>query len=209
MNTAPLLLERAVGYALSVTRGIPPALLSRPTPCRAWDLAMLLAHANESLAALAEGLTGARVALDPADAPPNRPPCDPQATDVRATTQRGGHSVPTASTDPLTTFRRRARDLPGLWATAPRRIAVADRGMPAELMAAAGALEIAVHGWDIARSCRRDTPIPAAIAVELLSVGMLLVPENDRHPLFAPRTPVATVACPSDRLVAYLGRDPG
>ncbi|WTW97993.1 maleylpyruvate isomerase N-terminal domain-containing protein [Streptomycetaceae bacterium NBC_01309] len=218
MNTVPPLLEQAVRYALVVTREIPPALLSRPTPCEAWDLAMLLAHANESLAALTEGAVGGCVA----PAPPHEPEAhEPQSHEAQShepepADRPGPHRVRVgrqspprrATDDPVTTFRHRARQLPSLWATAPRLIAVADRAMPADLTAAAGALEIAVHAWDIARSCRRNLPIPAAVAVELLSVGVVLVPESDRHPFFAPRAEVGAMACPSDRLVAFLGRDP-
>ncbi|MGW0661992.1 maleylpyruvate isomerase N-terminal domain-containing protein [Streptodolium elevatio] len=219
MNAAPPLLEQAVRYALAVTRDIPHAQLSRPTPCREWDLAMLLAHANESLAALAEGAVAGHVA----------PPApDELAPDELAPSEReSGHREPDGPTSPchgradghsalvgpprdlLTTFRQRARRLPSLWTVTPRVVGVADRAMPADLMAAAGALEIAVHAWDIARSCRRDLPIPAAVAVELFSVGAVLVPANDRHPFFAPQAEVPVTACPSDRLVAFLGRDPG
>lgn len=213
MNTAPPLLEQAVRYALVVTREIPPALLSRPTPCEGWDLAMLLAHANESLAALAEGAVGGCVAPAPQHEPETH---EPQSHEPAPADRLGPHRVrvrrqsppPRTTDDPVTTFRHRARQLPSLWAAAPRLIAVADRAMPADLTAAAGALEIAVHAWDIARSCRRNLPIPAAVAVELLSVGVVLVPENDRHPFFAPQAEVGAVACPSDRLVAFLGRDP-
>lgn len=189
MSTAPPLLERAVGYALAVSRDVPPGLLSRETPCQAWDLSMLLAHANESLAALAEGIGGGRVALYPPDSPEA---CEESAA------------------DPLATFRRRVWRLPSLWADAPPVVTVADRALPADLLAAAGALEIAVHGWDIARACHRDLPIPAAVAVELLAVGAVLAPADDRYPYFAPpRTVGGAMACPSDRLVAFLGRDPG
>ncbi|MGH3301328.1 MAG: maleylpyruvate isomerase N-terminal domain-containing protein [Streptosporangiaceae bacterium] len=46
------LLEQAVGYARESVAVVTPDLLDRPTPCRDWDLAMLLRHGCESLAAL-------------------------------------------------------------------------------------------------------------------------------------------------------------
>ncbi|MEU8137419.1 maleylpyruvate isomerase N-terminal domain-containing protein [Streptodolium elevatio] len=234
MNAAPPLLEQAVRYALAVTRDIPHAQLSRPTPCREWDLAMLLAHANESLAALAEGAVAGHVAPPAPDelapdelAPDELAPSELAPSELALSERESGHREPDGPTSPchgradghsalvgpprdlLATFRQRARRLPSLWTVTPRVVGVADRAMPADLMAAAGALEIAVHAWDIARSCRRDLPIPAAVAVELFSVGAVLVPANDRHPFFAPQAKVAVTACPSDRLVAFLGRDPG
>ena len=44
--------RQALHYALAVTEGVTPELMPRPTPCRGWDLRMLLMHAAESLAAL-------------------------------------------------------------------------------------------------------------------------------------------------------------
>ena len=50
------LLESATGYALAAAAAVTPEFLSRPTPCRDWDLRMLLRHACESLAAIHEGI---------------------------------------------------------------------------------------------------------------------------------------------------------
>ena len=60
------LLKPSISYALDVALAVTPELLSRPTPCRDWDLRMLLRHASESLAAIAEGIDTGCVGLDPA-----------------------------------------------------------------------------------------------------------------------------------------------
>ena len=57
------LLRRAVNYTLSSVDAVSPDLLSRPTPCSQWDLQMLLEHANESIAALHEGLDSGQVGM--------------------------------------------------------------------------------------------------------------------------------------------------
>jgi len=178
------MLASAVGYALVTTGAVGRGELSLPTPCRGWDLRMLLRHAAESLAALREGLGTGRVSLCPA------------ADDARD--------------DPVGAFRERARLLLHAWAAAgpSRAVAIADRCLPADLMAAAGALEIAVHGWDVSRACGQRRPIPPVLATGLLAVAPLLVPADDRAPLFAPAIPVAPTAAPSDRLTAFLGRAP-
>ena len=62
---AARLLEPSISYALGVVLAVTPELLSRPTPCREWNLRMLLRHACESLAALGEGLQGGRMGLAP------------------------------------------------------------------------------------------------------------------------------------------------
>jgi hypothetical protein len=60
------ILEPSIGYALGAVLAVTPELLSRPTPCRGWDLRMLLRHASESLAAIGEGIEAGRVGLRPA-----------------------------------------------------------------------------------------------------------------------------------------------
>ncbi|HWB36097.1 MAG TPA: hypothetical protein VHA75_08740, partial [Rugosimonospora sp.] len=46
------LLDRAIGFALTAVQGVAPDMLGRRTPCASWDLAMLVLHLGESLAAL-------------------------------------------------------------------------------------------------------------------------------------------------------------
>jgi uncharacterized protein (TIGR03086 family) len=75
-------------------------------------------------------------------------------------------------------------------------------------MEAAGAIEIAVHGWDISQACGTRRPIPDPLAATLLRIAPLLIPDTGRDPLFGPPVPVPPRAGPGDRLVAFLGRDP-
>jgi uncharacterized protein (TIGR03086 family) len=186
-------LERAVSYALGAVAAITPGQLPQPTPCRGWDLRMLLLHAVDSLAALAEGLGGGRVSLRPADAGPG------------GTADRGG------TADPAQAFRAGASRLLGVYSRAgqDRLVSVGGCAMAASVMTAAGALEIAVHGWDISRACGQCQPIPGPLAGDLLHVAPLLVDSGDRYPLFGPPVTVPAAAGPSDRLAAFMGRRPG
>jgi hypothetical protein len=90
-------------------------------------------------------------------------------------------------------------------------VAVAGLPVPAGLVACTGAVEIAVHGWDVsaARSaaCHLIPPIPAALATRMLRVCPLVV--AGREGLFAGPVEVPAQASPGDRLVGFLGRDPG
>ncbi|WP_243085415.1 TIGR03086 family metal-binding protein [Streptomyces sp. 891-h] len=186
------LLRHAVGYALGTAQPVTPALLHRPTPCTEWDLGGLMAHLDDSLAALHEGFAQGTVALHPHPAPG----------------AAGGREP-----DPAAAFRRRAARLLGAWAAirqSRRPIVVADAPLTATALALTGAVELAVHGWDIARATgRADRAIPAPLAARLLPIARQLVPhEGARRPLFAPRVPVAPNAPPGDRLLAFLGRDP-
>jgi uncharacterized protein (TIGR03086 family) len=181
------LLEQAVRYALTATEPVRPHHLSRPTPCRGWDLAMLLLHAGESLAALAEGLRDGSIALQ--SQPRALQPAD----------------------DPAVAFRSRARTLLVACGDRVRRsdvVAIADCPIATGALVAAGSLEIAVHGWDVAQAYGNRPEIPPALAVELLDIAPELITGADREQLFAPPAIVATTASPGDRLAAFLGRSP-
>ena len=182
------LLEPSISYALGAVLAVTPELLSRPTPCREWDLRMLLRHASESLAAIGEGIETGRIGLGPAA----------EDADLAA--------------DPARAFRDRASQLLDA-CTSPGRqrqvIEIAGCPLAASVMAATAALEAAVHGWDIYRACGQRQPIPRALATDLLVIAPVLVPGAGRHPLFAARVTVPATAGPSDRLAAYLGRAPG
>ena len=115
------------------------------------------------------------------------------------------------ASDPARAFRDRAARLLGACASPVREhevVHIADRLLPAGAMASAGALEIAMHGWDISRACGRCQPIPRTLAADLLAIAPLLIPGTDRHPLFAAPVSVPPEAGPSDRLAAFLGRTP-
>ncbi len=179
------LLEPSVSYALNVVLAVTPEILPHPTPCRQWDLRMLLRHACESMATLGEGIETGRV--DP----------DPVAED--------GDLV----ADPTRAFRDHAGQLLDAWTSPAHQRQIIDiAGCPlaAGVMAAAAALEIAVHGWDISRACGQRQPIPRALATDLLVIAPALVPRTGRHPLFAAPIAVAATATPSDQLAAFLGR---
>jgi uncharacterized protein (TIGR03086 family) len=179
----PELLEPALGYALAVVEAITPEVLPRPTPCQGWDVRMLLRHASESLAALHEGIDAGRVGLRPA-------PDDP-------------------ADDPAHIFRDRAGRLLAAWPGGQEEIIdIADRQLTLGVLIGVGALELAVHGWDLSRACGDRAPIPGTLATCLLDISPLLVPPAGRHPLFGPPVTVPPQATPSDQLVAYLGRNP-
>jgi len=80
--------------------------------------------------------------------------------------------------------------------------------MAAELVAVAGAVEVAVHGWDISVACGCRHPIPPTLALGMLSLSPLVVDDGMRQSLFGAPIPVSPLASPSDQLVAFLGRRP-
>jgi uncharacterized protein (TIGR03086 family) len=197
------LLAGAVSYMLGVCAPLGPEEMALPTPCPHWDLARLLSHLCESMADLEAALRTGRLDLD---GPPGR---------------TGG--------DPVEALRDRAAELlcAGYCYGGPERfVTVGGLPIPAGVVACTGAVEIAVHGWDVsaarARAGRgraggdgdgdgdgdvREAPIPAALATRMLRLGPLLV--AGREGLFGVPVEVPAQASPGDRLVGYLGRHPG
>lgn len=177
------LLERAITYTLGSLLLVTPEALPWPTPCTEWDLAALLAHMEDSLLALSDAVGVGRIAL----AAPAGPPMD---------------------VDIAGRLRDRAGQLLGTWVNgAERRQLILVGGCPvtAGIVAGAGALEVAVHGWDVARACGRDRPLPTPLAEELLDLSPLLVTAADRGQ-FAEPLWVGPRAGPHERLLAHLGR---
>jgi uncharacterized protein (TIGR03086 family) len=192
------LLERAMAYTLGGLLQVTPAAMADPTPCDGWDLRALLLHMNDSLLTLHEAIAFGHVAIDSsADGAQ-------EFSDPHADYGDPGH-------DPVASLRNRACRMIGAWANAPaaRDISIADRRLTPGIVAAAGAVEVAVHGWDVSRACGQDRPVPAALAEELLDLSPFFVRDADRPTRFAPRLDRSLdLDSPSDRLVAFLGRRP-
>jgi uncharacterized protein (TIGR03086 family) len=188
--TAPLLdgvalLARAIDYALVGLDAVSADDLGRPTPCAGWDLRALLDHLNDSLLALHEAAALGQVYPD-------------------------GGDYAAGAADPVAVLRDRARRLVGAWTPpAPRReVAFGELSLTTAVVTATGALEVAVHGWDVARACGVDATIPAGLADDMLDVVPLLVSAADRPDRFAAAVEPPSGAAPGDRLVAFLGRPP-
>lgn len=175
------LLERALLYTRSALVHVRPGHLTRPTPCAGWDLDRLLDHMHDALVAFEEGAAGE---IDP-DPPPH-------ALDVR-----------------VATLQAKACDLLGAWSGARTTLVrVGGLPVPTAVVVRAAALEITVHGWDVAQATGRPAPIPPDLARSLSTVATALVDDADRGPRFAfPRDPGPHPG-PAERLLAFLGRTP-
>jgi uncharacterized protein (TIGR03086 family) len=183
------LLERAMAYTLGSLQLVTPEVMAAPTPCATWTLRALLLHMNDSLQTLHEAIACGHVDL--------------------AAHPAADYGDPVG--DPVGTLRNRACGMIGAWATdrGPTHITIADSGMPAGLVAATGAVEVAVHGWDVARACGTTRPLPPPLAAELLPFVQLIVDDTDRPHRFAAPEDVRPKATASDHLLAHLGRQPG
>jgi uncharacterized protein (TIGR03086 family) len=181
------LLASAISYALGACVQVAPGEMALPTPCPDWDLEALLAHLATSMADLESALRIGRLDLEPV-----------------------GPAVPDPDgDDPVEVLRDRAANL--LFACyahhgPDRFVLVGGLPLPAGIVACIGAVEIAVHGWDVCAARGRGGPIPPALAIRMLRLSPLLV--TGREGLFGAPVPVPVQASPGDQLVAYLGRIP-
>lgn len=179
------LLERAIGYTREQLRVITPEMLRRSTPCVDWSLATLLDHMADSLDALID------------------------AADLRAVVFSLPSGPRFSSVDAVDRLRERACSLVDAWSvvTHDDDVTVGDRALPSSLLACAGALEVAVHGWDVSQTTGAREPIPAGLARDLLTWADVLVTDADRPARFDHPVPGPSVG-PSSRLVQLLGREP-
>lgn len=178
------MLERAIGYTRLALQHVTPALLCLPTPCSRWRLGALLDHMGESLEALVEA---ADLGLGAVGSPPGPP----------------------SPVDAVERLRVGACALLGTWSAVAHddEVGADDRRRTFSSLVRAGALEIAVHGWDVSQATGIREPIPAALARDLLPWADALVGPDDRphrfdHPLDGP------AIGPSSRLLRFLGREP-
>jgi uncharacterized protein (TIGR03086 family) len=176
------MLERAVGYTRLALMAVTPAMLERPTPCAEWDLANLLDHMVESLEALTEAADLGYVALRVPDGP-------------------------ASPVDAVERLRIQACSLLGSWSALARdeQVMVGDRPLSSSVLACAGALEVAVHGWDVSQATGVRAPVPALLALDLLPWVDVFVTEQDRPERFGPELDVP-MGGPSSRLLSLVGR---
>lgn len=184
------LLERALGYTRGALALVTPEQLSSPTPCAHWRLADLLAHMDDSLRALHDAVVVGRVSL---------------ATPVADRCPDGPVDLPVVAS-----LRQCGCSLLGAWSALEhdQPVFVGTRALPTSVVAAAGALEIAVHGWDVARACGSALLLPDDLAAGLLPHAVALIAPADRGVRFGDPVPVPAGRPESDRLLALTGRAP-
>jgi uncharacterized protein (TIGR03086 family) len=178
------MLERAIGYTRSSLLLVSSVALTNATPCQDWDLRGLLHHMDDSLVALTEAADLGYVGLAPCR-----------------------ESI--GADDLVAMIRTRACTLLGVWSSAAATaVSVAGVPLPSRLLVSTGALEIAVHGWDVAQACGHGRPLPPELAEDLERLAHGLVGEADRPARFARPVDVPRSTPASGRLLGFLGRDP-
>jgi uncharacterized protein (TIGR03086 family) len=176
-------LDSAVTWTHSCLQLARTSDLTLPTPCSSWDLGDLLAHMEDSLEALGEAAELGRI----------------RVTDLPGV-QDPGRTIDRIVQRACTT---RAAWMHRL-TSAP--ISVGDLALGRDTLAMVGALEIAVHGWDVAQTVGSNLRIPEDLAARLYAVAQLVVTPDERSFRFGPPLDVPPHAPASSRLLAHLGR---
>jgi uncharacterized protein (TIGR03086 family) len=175
-------LDSALVWAAQRLEGALEVDPGRPTPCRDWDLGRLLRHLDDGLLTLGEAGALGHVSTDPL---PRR---------------ESGTLVELAL--------RHARAAQQAWhgriTSAP--IGVGDLALAREDLVEVGALEVAVHAWDVSWATGEHAHLPDHLAVPLLDVADAVVTHDQRGRRFGAPQMVSPRAPAGTRLLAHLGR---
>ena len=179
--------RRALLNTGRIVVGVRPEQLALPTPCRDWDVRLLLNHIIGGNYTFAEVARGGRA--------------DP-------TGDMEDHTRP----DPGTNYIASADAALAAWAepgAMDRKVHMSFGDIPAPAAVSIHFLDIVVHGWDLARATGQDTTIEPDLAAEALDISHgLLSPELRATGVFGPEVPISDDNPLHDRLAAFMGRRP-
>jgi uncharacterized protein (TIGR03086 family) len=175
------LVERSIGYARGVLVAVPGHRAEERTPCADWDLADLLGHMVDGFTAFVQAAAGS-VPAEPRTGLPRDPGLLAGHLLDLGCGVLGGWSSPACS--------------------GPRLGVLA---LPGDALLEVAAVEIAVHGWDLAQACAPHHRLPPELAAALLPVALRHITPADRPHRFGPVRPGAR-RDPGALLLAHCGR---
>lgn len=164
--------------------------LDLPTPCTEWDVRALLNHLVGTLT-LGEALlldTAPATAIEPGGLPAD----DLIGEDPLKAYRAGVDSLLAAATDDALS---RAHTTPF-------------GEMPGAMLGGFTTVDIAVHGWDLARATGQDPTLDPDLAATLLAFAGQTISDDTRAPRIGPAIPIGSSASSTDQLVAFMGRTP-
>ena len=173
-----------------IVAGIRPDQLSEPTPCKEWDVKAVLDHTTTVLTRF-------------------------RSTALRQPPPEAG-PTPTgdAGDDFVGAYRAAADSTLAAW-TRPGALEGNCRmpfgvEWPATTAAGINITDTLVHGWDLARATGQEAAFDPVLAADVLEFCRATITDEIRagRGAFGPIVPVADDASPTDRLVAFLGRQP-
>jgi uncharacterized protein (TIGR03086 family) len=181
-------LHRALDQADRIVDQIDPSQYDRPTPCTDFDVKTLLNHTVASVRGLADAASG-------------------QTWDM------GLYGQDLLGDDAAGAFHRAAAALREAAPDAPsldRPWAMPSGELPGRQAIAIGIMEVAQHGWDLARATGQSPAFDDGVSETALELARKNLPPDDQRPegAFKPSVPIDDSAAPHDRLAAFMGRTP-
>jgi len=184
-------MDHAVAATAELVKAVRPADLDGPTPCAEWHVRALLSHVVGTLwlgeALLAD--TAPRVPIEPGGLPDG----DVLAGDPAAAYAAAASAMLAAAGRGDAVLRTHATPL---------------GEMPGPVLAESITLDIAVHGWDLARATGQPATLEDELAAHVLAFAEQALTDERRGLRMAPSIPTSPAAPVTDRLVAFLGRRP-
>ncbi|MFK0266516.1 TIGR03086 family metal-binding protein [Streptomyces angustmyceticus] len=168
----------------ALVAAVPPEDLALPTPCAGWNVRQLLDHMvweNLMAASIAEGT------------PRDDPAADHLGDDHRAAFEDSARAALAAFTGSGMLHRT-----------------FGPYEAPGAMLVQQVVVELLAHGWDLARATGAPTAPATRVAEETLAAARRIYGGAPRTEgaSFAPERPVPPGASATDRLAAFLGRDP-
>jgi uncharacterized protein (TIGR03086 family) len=184
------ILDDAHRMLIQTVAGVRPDQLGLPTPCDQWNVTQVIQHASWDQLGYARAITG--------DTGPAEDPFAPSGV---------------LAEEPLELAGRLARAAADAWRTvdqsAPSAPTPLPQGnLPVRIAVGAGALDAAVHAWDIAVATSQGSPLSAEMARELLYVAREIVEPLRGYGVYAAALEPLTDDDDVAALLRYLGRRP-
>ena len=176
-------IEKATAVASKVVNGVKDDDLTKSTPCSEYDVRELLRHMIGGLDMLTNAAEGAEAKMPEGE----------------------------VFTDPGKDYdARRAKLLDAI-----RTEGVFDRGwkmpfgeLPGSMMATIAYVEHLTHAWDLAKATGQETELPEDLVTDAYAVVEPMDAMWRMPGVCGPKVDVPDGASPTERLVAFLGRDP-
>jgi uncharacterized protein (TIGR03086 family) len=177
-------LDEAFAHAARVVDGVRAEQLDAPTPCPEWDLRTLLRHMTGVVVNMGRGAAGEELLFD------------------RDAYELGDVGAGFRAAVDRTLAAWRARGLDG-------EVDVGAGPMPVTAAISVNLVDTSTHAWDVAKATGQPAALPEELAATVLAVAEGFVgPELRQAVGIAPPVPVADDAPATDRLVAFMGRQP-
>ena len=178
-------LSQTFDHASKVVGGVQADQLAAPTPCREWDVQQLLSHTMGVVANMGRGARG-----------------DALLADINAFPLESDLGAQFRAEADRTLSAWTARGLDG-------EVDIGAGPMPVNAGLSINLLDTATHSWDVARATGQDPHLPDELAETVLAVCQGVVTDEIRgFAGFDPAVSIASDASPTDRLAAFLGRQP-